>query len=234
MHRNRRMLAHVLGAGLAFPMVANAKFYDKLAKLNDLDPMDETSIDKFFSEDVLGEDMRPFFSNFRSMRGLGNLPNVQRTDTGYDIKIEAPGIKKEDLKVELVGKSSLVVSANVEEKGSGGDTGSSSFQLWNEVDIPRDADTSKLKTKYDNGLLTVSIPLTGTDKSVGVDDSVQTARVDAKSSHLEQELKQRLSKIDELRNELERERQAAREAKERLGQAKRESMRPVRKQIDIE
>eukprot|EP00961_Rhodomonas_salina_P041608 560146-Rhodomonas_salina.1 len=48
----RRMMAHLLGAaGMAWPALANARLYDKLSKLDTLDPMDFNSIDSFFSDD---------------------------------------------------------------------------------------------------------------------------------------------------------------------------------------
>jgi len=231
---------------MAWPALANARLYDKLSKLDTLDPMDFNSIDSFFSDDVWGEEYSPLLSKLRSFRGAGNLPEISKTDTGYEIRIEAPGIPKENLKVELIGKRSLVVSANVEKKSSPTDDGkppgqpgrsseSESLQLWNQVDIPRDADASKLKTKYENGLLTVSVPRYEAASSPKEDTGVQTAKIDPKSQELEQEVKERLSKIEELRAELEKERTRAMEARQQLEKERRERERRVdRKQIEIQ
>jgi len=239
---NRRILLHLLGAaGLAFPGVANAKLYDKmdkLLKIDDLDQFNTDSADSLFFNDAWADDFQPLFSNLRNFqKGVGKLPDVQETKNGYEIRVEAPGVKKEDLKVELVGKRSLVVSASSStsaEKAGQDDPKStrqesSSFRLWNQVAIPLDADTSRIKLKYDNGLLIVGIPRFGavqaaekSEQNAKSDSNKEvTARADPKAE-TERELEERMAKIQQLMQDLESEKKSALVAKQKLERAKRE------------
>lgn len=89
--------------------------------------------------------------------------DVTETDQGYSVQAEVPGVAKDDIQVSIDGN---VVTLGAEIKQSDSQTGdekvlrseryygavSRSFQL------PADIDQDTAKAKYDNGVLTLTLP----------------------------------------------------------------------------
>jgi HSP20 family protein len=89
--------------------------------------------------------------------------DVKETDQGYTVQAEVPGVAKEDIQVSVDGN---VVTLSAEVKQSDTQAGdekllrseryygsvSRSFQL------PADIDQDTAKAKYDNGVLTLTLP----------------------------------------------------------------------------
>lgn len=89
--------------------------------------------------------------------------DVKETDQGYSVQAEVPGVAKDDIQVSIDGN---VVTLGAEIKQSDSQTSdekvlrseryygavSRSFQL------PADIDQETAKAKYDNGVLTLTLP----------------------------------------------------------------------------
>ncbi len=81
----------------------------------------------------------------------------------YTIDVELPGVKAEDVDVELVGPDTLVVRGSKrdarEERGDGfifSERSYGSFQR--SFQIPGDVDTDKIDADFADGVLTVKLP----------------------------------------------------------------------------
>ncbi len=89
--------------------------------------------------------------------------DVKEADQGYTVQAEVPGVPKEDIQVSIDGNV-VTLSAEVKQSDSQTDdekllrseryygSVSRSFQL------PADIDQDTAKAKYDNGVLTLTLP----------------------------------------------------------------------------
>ena len=132
-----------------------------LIKRNAPDTFFPSVFDDFFTKD--------FFTPFRTeLPSFGNTQpavNVKETENAFHIELAAPGLKKEDFKVEL-NKNLLTISAekevNKEEKDKEGrytrrEFGYSSFKRsFTLSDDVIDADG--LTASYENGVLQLDLP----------------------------------------------------------------------------
>ncbi|MBF0478427.1 MAG: Hsp20/alpha crystallin family protein [Candidatus Omnitrophica bacterium] len=97
--------------------------------------------------------------------GLGmnvGFNDIHETDKGYSVEIEAPGMDKNSMNVEVKGNM-LVVSgkkeAQQEDKKQGGIQKQYSYGSFSRaMTIPEDADMTKMDVKYDNGVLKIQFP----------------------------------------------------------------------------
>lgn len=98
-------------------------------------------------------------SNFRAAES-----DFQEKDNEYVVKVELPGIKKEDIKVNKTDRGLEIKAGTKREKEEGGEEEGEykSFKsfsgFYQAIDLPEDADTDKINASYENGLLTLSIP----------------------------------------------------------------------------
>ena len=89
--------------------------------------------------------------------------DVKETDQGYTVQAEVPGVAKEDIQVSVDGN---VVTLSAEVKQS--DTQASDEKLLRSeryygsvsrsFQLPADIDQDTAKAKYDNGVLTLTLP----------------------------------------------------------------------------
>lgn len=91
--------------------------------------------------------------------------DIQETDNAFVVEAELPGLKKEDVKMELVNENTLHLSGSFksenEEKGK---------EFWakermvgefrRSFTFPTKLDPDKIKASMDNGVLRVEIPKT--------------------------------------------------------------------------
>lgn len=108
----------------------------------------------------------------RSISAIGvNLPsvNLKETDTKLEIELAAPGLKKEDFKIEVDNKM-LTISAEKEEKKESGkkdDYVRKEFNyqsFYRSFNLPDYADENKIEANYKDGVLNVIIPKKPGDK----------------------------------------------------------------------
>lgn len=76
----------------------------------------------------------------------------------FKIKIELPGIPKEDIEIDVDENNLIVKAENKSEKKDKDSFRSSKIGFYQSISLPRNADLDNLKAKYDNGLLLVIVP----------------------------------------------------------------------------
>ena len=163
-------------------------------------------------------------------RGHPALPKIEHKDDSYFIRLETPGVKKEDLKVELVARRTLVVTAcdkpasqPTDAETHGQTPPQPICKLCKRVDVPRDADWSKVQLSYADGLLTAVVPKI--THEAGEQDVA--AEYGEKAGALHAEVKERLTKLQALQAALQEEQRAAAKAQQALREAKAEFARTV-------
>lgn len=124
---------------------------------------------------VMNKLVNPLFEDFftrdisdwadRNMSAIGvNLPsvNLKETDTKLEIELAAPGLKKEDFKIE-VDNNMLIISAEKEEKKESSkkdDYVRKEFNyqsFYRSFNLPDYADENKIEAAYKDGILNVTI-----------------------------------------------------------------------------
>ncbi len=107
--------------------------------------------------DAFDDFFRPvFYDEQRDLR-----TNIKETDTNYELDVEMPGYAKENIKVSLE-NGYLTVSAKKEAK----EEGESKHYLKKEISescsrsyyVGEDVSQQDIKAKYENGILSVSVP----------------------------------------------------------------------------
>jgi HSP20 family protein len=116
--------------------------------------------DQFFNDFFEGEFFPKRFANVRNT----TLPaaNIKQTDTAYHVELAAPGMKKDDFKIELEGNLLTIRSEQKEEHKETNERYSKrefnytsfvrSFRLPDEVDAER------IAASYTDGVLKLEIP----------------------------------------------------------------------------
>lgn len=117
---------------------------------------------KFFDDDF---DYYP--SIFETRRNSG-LSNVSENEKEYKIEISAPGLKKEDIKIDL-DDNILRISSEIEDKKEEKHDGyyrrefcKSSFQR--SFTLPRLVDKENISATMEDGILNLTIPKTKEEK----------------------------------------------------------------------
>ena len=118
--------------------------------------------DDFFKELTPGFYVRPLHGDPLPTPAQIKV-DVKETDGGYSVQAEVPGVAKEDIHVSIDGN---VVTLSAEVKQS--DTQTSSEKLLRSeryygavsrsFQLPADIDQDTAKAKYDNGVLTLTLP----------------------------------------------------------------------------
>ncbi len=111
--------------------------------------------------------LRNPFAGFPAMGGLFDFgrmfagtpaaqlaTDVYEDANNYYARFEIPGVKKEDVKVELNDRM-LTVSAERKTKAEGGEQ---SFSLSRSVSVPDSVAADKIGAKLEDGMLTVTLP----------------------------------------------------------------------------
>ena len=103
-------------------------------------------------------------SNFSNTGTTLPAVNIKETGDSFEVELAAPGMKKEDFKVELEGTVLTISSErnqeaeeNEDERYSRKEFSYESFQRI--INLPNQVvDFDKIKAKYENGLLQLVIP----------------------------------------------------------------------------
>ena len=121
-------------------------------------------VDKIF-QDNLNHFFNDDFWGFRGLEQQAQVPaNIRETDTSYELELVAPGLKKDDFKVNVNGDQ-LTVSLEQQEENDQENkkegwvrreyktrSFSRSFNLGEKVE------TSKITAEYTNGILHLTLP----------------------------------------------------------------------------
>lgn len=126
---------------------------------------------KFFDDDF---DYYP--SIFETRRNSG-LSNVSENEKEYKIEISAPGLKKEDIKIDL-DDNILRISSEIEDKKEEKHDGyyrrefcKSSFQR--SFTLPRLVDKENISATMEDGILNLTIPKTKEEKKDTIKISIK-------------------------------------------------------------
>ncbi len=132
------------------------------------------AINPFKEFQRMQEEMNRVFGNFNAefqndpdfekfFQGFSVSPAMDMRDAGdkYIITVEIPGSKKSSIKVD-VKNHILKVVAKIEKTSDNKNPNYIQKERYvgnfeREITLPNDADVNSLKTKYDNGLLTITI-----------------------------------------------------------------------------
>jgi len=128
--------------------------------MNALIPRRSSSLfDDFFRDFTQGFFVRPL--------GGESFPqqitmDVKEGDGAFEVQAEIPGAKKEDIKVELDGNV-LRLQAEVkqdrkEERGAAMCSERYYGAVSRSIALPADVDEARAKAKYENGVLTLTLP----------------------------------------------------------------------------
>lgn len=111
---------------------------------------------KFFNNDDFD-----FYPSFETRRNSG-LSNISENENEYVVEISAPGLKKEDIKIELE-NDILKISSDFEDQKEEKNDGyyrrefcRSSFER--SFTLPKIIDKENISASMENGILSVSIP----------------------------------------------------------------------------
>lgn len=125
------------------------------------------NMDDLFSRFLYGTDMTPRGEGGFSQGLLGEgllkpMVDINASDGEYSITIEIPGIKQEDINLEI-SNNTLTVSGekNQEKEDQGKDyyRMERSYGTFQRVlSLPDDVDQDRIKASFDNGVLTVTTP----------------------------------------------------------------------------
>lgn len=130
-----------------------------------LDPFrDLARFDPFRDIDEMFRDFSP--SVWRNAENAPRMRmDVNETEKEYVIKVEIPGVQKEDIKVAING-SQVSLSAEIKEEKSASDTGKSGAlrseryygQLQRSFTLPQEVDDDQAEARYENGVLHLLLP----------------------------------------------------------------------------
>ncbi len=117
--------------------------------------------DDFFRDVAPGFYVKPLHGDPLPSPGQIKM-DVKENGSSYTVSAEIPGVRKEDIHVTVEG-GMVMVRAEVKQEDSHKDD----KQLRNEryfgsvsrgLQLPQDVDQSQAKAKYDNGVLTLTLP----------------------------------------------------------------------------
>lgn len=115
----------------------------------------------------MGQLMDRAFDGLWQPSGLAQPPAADLTETGgaYVAEVELPGVRKDDIKVELAGQE-LVIGGEYRDTGAEGrplrrDRRSGGFEF--RALLPGKADPDKVTAALADGVLTVTVPKAETD-----------------------------------------------------------------------
>lgn len=120
---------------------------------NDWFPSIPSMVDSFFGDD--------FFNTWREPLNMPAV-NVKETDKTFNLEVAAPGLQKDDFKIE-VDKGLLTISVEKEESKEEKDDQFTrrefsyrSFKrsFW----LPEEVSAEKIAARYEGGVLTVELP----------------------------------------------------------------------------
>lgn len=121
-------------------------------------------IEDFF-KDFPGFYVRPMRSE--SGHGLGQIRvDVKDNDKAYTVQAEVPGVKKEDIQVSIDGNT-VTIKAEVKQEQTEKDASWLRCERYygasaRSFSLPTEVDEAQSKAKYDNGVLTLTLPKSNT------------------------------------------------------------------------
>jgi HSP20 family protein len=126
--------------------------FDPLAELARMDPF--RGLDEIFNQSMMGPRLRS--------TGMTPRMDVSETDQSYLVKAEIPGVKKEDIKVNVDGNQVSISAQTVQETEQKQEnmlvTERSMGQFYRSFTLPQAVDDSQAKAEYHDGILELTLP----------------------------------------------------------------------------
>jgi HSP20 family protein len=125
-----------------------------------IDQIFQQNLNRFFDDSFWG---------FDGAVGRHQVPvNILETDKNYELELVAPGLKKQDFKLDLQGET-LTVSFDHREEQQGGNGEENKRGGWLRKEYKRNAfsrsfslndtiDTGKISARYEDGVLYLTFP----------------------------------------------------------------------------
>jgi len=138
--------------------------FDPFAELARLDPF--RGFDEAFNQALMGPRLRS--------SGMTPRMDVHETEQGYIIKAEVPGVKKEDIKVNVDGNQVSISAQTMQESEERSEnmlcTERSWGQYYRSFTLPQAVDDSQAKAEYHDGILELTLPKKsgGTAKTLAI------------------------------------------------------------------
>ncbi len=120
-----------------------------------------------FGEDLFDNFMDGFpFGNYRSDSGFASLmkTDIRDTEQGYELDIEMPGFKKEDIKAELKDGYLTIQAQTNQDRDEKDDRGRYirrerySGSCQRRFYVGKEITQEDIKARFDNGILKLSVP----------------------------------------------------------------------------
>jgi HSP20 family protein len=126
--------------------------FDPLAELARIDPF--RGLDEIFNQSMMGARLRS--------AGMTPRMDVSETDQSYLVKAEIPGVKKEDIKVNVDGNQVSISAQTVQETEQKQEnmlvTERAMGQFYRSFTLPQAVDDSQAKAQYHDGILELTLP----------------------------------------------------------------------------
>jgi HSP20 family protein len=126
--------------------------FDPLSELARMDPF--RGLDEIFNQSMLGPRLRA--------TGMTPRMDVSENDQSYMVKAEIPGVKKEDIKVNIDGNQVSISAQTVQETEQKQEnmlmTERSMGQFYRSFTLPQTVDDSQAKAEYHDGILELTLP----------------------------------------------------------------------------
>jgi HSP20 family protein len=138
--------------------------FDPLSELARLDPL--RALDEVFNQSLMGPRLRT--------AGMTPRMDVSETDQGYLVKAEMPGVKKEDIKVNVDGNQVSITAQTQQESEQKSEnmlcTERSWGQYYRSFTLPQPVDDAQAKAEYHDGILELTLPKKagGTAKTLAI------------------------------------------------------------------
>lgn len=116
--------------------------------------------DDFFTKDLMDFNRRPFAENSLTIPSV----NVKEEENGFEIQVAAPGIKKQDFKINLDRNVLRISSENKSENEEVDKDGKFTRREFNyssfsrSFTLPEQVETDRIEATYEDGILKVSVP----------------------------------------------------------------------------
>lgn len=129
-----------------------------IKRTNNLFPEFPAFFDDFFNRDMFDSRLASF------AKGTVPAVNVKEDDKGFHIEMAAPGLKKDDFKIEL-DKDVLKIEAEFTEEQNDNDNGQYSRREFRYGSFSRSfrlpentVDSDKINASYQDGILAIQVP----------------------------------------------------------------------------
>ncbi len=145
-------------------MKNNIQKFSSMGDLFDL----RKEIDTMFDNRFFGGMLQRF-----SDQSWAPIMDIVESEKDFTVKVELPGMKKEDIKINI---ENNILSIEGERKTESEEKGKtfhrierSYGQFYRAVSLPKHVDDAKIKAEFNDGLLTITLPKAETAKTKAIE-----------------------------------------------------------------